>query len=172
MMMSRISTELVRHASALALGIALATTAASADVRNDDAAARNEAIVRQAFDEWAGGGNVFARLLDPKVSWTIHGSAPVAGTYTGIDEFIERAAMPLISRLATPLVPQVHDIWAVGETVIVRFDGSATTISGTPYANQFVWIFRMKDGLVSEAEAFLDLAAYQAVVDNNEPRTD
>ena len=30
----------------------------------------------------------------------------------------------------------------------------------------------MKDGLVSEAEAFLDLAAYQAVVDYNEPRTD
>jgi hypothetical protein len=28
----------------------------------------------------------------------------------------------------------------------------------------------MEDGSVVEAEAFLDLAAYQEVVDNNEPR--
>lgn len=29
----------------------------------------------------------------------------------------------------------------------------------------------MKNGAVVEAEAFLDLAAYHAVVDNNEPRS-
>lgn len=28
----------------------------------------------------------------------------------------------------------------------------------------------MKDGKVAEAEAFLDLVAYQQVVDNNQPR--
>jgi hypothetical protein len=38
----------------------------------------------------------------------------------------------------------------------IRFDGTATTTSGAPYANQFVWIFRMEDGVVVEAEAFLD----------------
>nr|WP_245476814.1 hypothetical protein [Bradyrhizobium sp. Leo170] len=31
-------------------------------------------------------------------------------------------------------------------------------------------LFKMKDGSVVEAEAFLDLVAYQQVVDNNEPR--
>ncbi|MCX5493944.1 hypothetical protein OSH11_04480 [Kaistia dalseonensis] len=41
---------------------------------------------------------------------------------------------------------------------------------GAPYRNQFLWMFRMKDGLVIEAEAFLDLVAYQQVVENNEPR--
>jgi ketosteroid isomerase-like protein len=64
----------------------------------------------------------------------------------------------------------VHHIWAVEDRVIIRFDASATTTSGAQYRNQFVWIFRMEDGSVVEAEAFLDLAAYQEVVDNNEPR--
>ncbi|GAA5233730.1 hypothetical protein [Verticiella sediminum] len=47
---------------------------------------------------------------------------------------------------------------------------SATTTSGAPYRNQFVWIVRMEDGSVVEAEALLDLVAYQALVNNNEPR--
>lgn len=103
--------------------------------------------------------------------WTIHGSGPVAGTYRNQEDFIEKASRPLVSRLATPILPEVHNIFADGDTVIIRFDGTATTTSGAPYRNQFVWIFEMKDGLVVNAEAFLDLVAYQQVVDNNEPRS-
>jgi ketosteroid isomerase-like protein len=65
----------------------------------------------------------------------------------------------------------VHRIWADGDTVVIRFDGSATATSGAPYGNKFVWIFRMKNGAVVEAEAFLDLAAYYAAIENNEPRS-
>ncbi|MBH0239033.1 nuclear transport factor 2 family protein [Methylobrevis albus] len=133
---------------------------------------QNTATVRAAFEAWQAGGNVFADLLAPDVVWTIHGSGPVAGTYRGLDDFVSRASAPLVTRLSTPIVPEVHDIFADGDTVIVRFDGAATTTSGAPYRNQFVWIFRMDDGVVVEAEAFLDLAAYQQVVENNEPRTD
>jgi hypothetical protein len=35
----------------------------------------------------------------------------------------------------------------VGDTVIVRFDGRATTTSGAPYRNQFVWIVRLPGAL-------------------------
>lgn len=132
--------------------------------------AQNERIVREAFQKWAGGENVFPLLLAPDVVWTIPGSGPVAGTYRGVQDFVERASRPLISRLSTPIVPQVHHIWSLGDKVIIRFDGAATTTGGHPYRNQFVWIFKMKDGLVTEAEAFLDLMAYQRVVDNNMPR--
>lgn len=136
-----------------------------------DIETQNRTTVRAAFEKWRAGGNIFAELLAPDVVWTIHGSAPVADTYRGVEDFVERASAPLISRLATPLVPRVHHIWADGDTVIIRFDGSATTTSGAPYRNKFVWIFLMKNGAVIEAEAFLDLAAYYAVVDNNEPRS-
>lgn len=164
-------------AAARNLLIALAFVAAVAPAQASTATApaaeteaRNEAVVRDAFEEWAaGGGNVFD-LLSPDVRWTIHGSGPVADTYDGVEDFVQRGSVPLVSRLATPLTPEVHHIWAVEDRVIIRFDASATTTSGAPYNNRFVWIWRMEDGSVVEAEAFLDLVAYQEVVDNNEPR--
>lgn len=159
--------------SACALFVGLNFLAAGpARAQAAEVTARNEAIVRQAFDNWVNGNSrsIFGELLAPDVKWTIVGSGPVAGTYHGLKDFVDRASAPLVSRLATPIVPKVHHIWAVGDTVIIRFDGSATTTSGAPYANQFVWIFRMSNGVVTEAEAFLDLIAYQRVVDNNAPR--
>lgn len=159
-------TLLVVSVFAASLAPAQAETAST----DGDIAARNEAIVREAFDRWQAGGNVFAELLAPDVIWTIHGSGPVADTYRGVEDFVERAAAPLVSRLAGPLTPEVHDVWAIDDRVIVRFDASGTTTSGNPYNNQFVWILRMEDGSVVEAEAFLDLVAYQEVVEGNEPR--
>ncbi|MBX9907515.1 MAG: nuclear transport factor 2 family protein [Beijerinckiaceae bacterium] len=135
------------------------------------ATAQNEKIVRDAFQRWAAGENVFQRLLAEDIVWTIPGSGSVARTYRGMNDFVENASMPLVSRLATPLVPHVEHIWAVEDRVMVRFNASATTTGGHPYRNQFVWFFRMKDGKVAEAEAFLDLAAYEEVVANNAPRT-
>jgi uncharacterized protein len=93
---------------------------------------QNEDIVRHAFDTWTEGTYIFDQILAPDVVWTIHGSGPVAGTYTSIEDFVKRASVPLVSRLATPLIPQVHDLWAIGDTVIIRFDVSATTTSGAP----------------------------------------
>lgn len=72
----------------------------------------------------------------------------MAGTYRGVEDFVERASAPLISRLATPLVPRVHHIWADGDTVIVRFDGSATTTSGA--ATKFA-VRAISDGLRQES---------------------
>lgn len=157
---------LIASAFMAAMGPARADTVA----RDAGIEARNKTIVREAFEKWRAGGNLFAELLAPDVVWTIPGSDPVAGTYRGVEDFVRRASAPLISRLATPLAPDVRNIWADGDRVIVRFDGSATTTSGAPYNNQFLWIFRMKDGVVVEAEAFLDLMAYRKVVENNKPR--
>ncbi len=154
-------------------GPAIANTT-TAQVQAADSAAveqRNKAIVEAAFEKWRGGTYVFAELLAPDVVWTIHGSGPVAGTYRNQKDFVEQASLPLTSRLATPIMPQVHNIFADDDTVIIRFDGTATTTSGAPYRNQFVWILKMKDGLVVNAEAFLDLVAYQQVMDNNAPRS-
>lgn len=143
---------------------------ARAEARDISVEKRNKAIVQAAFAKWRAGGNVFAELLAPDIVWTIHGSGPVAGTYHGLEDFTRRASAPLVSRLNGPVMPEVRSIWADGDVVIVRFAGSATTTSGAPYRNQFVWILRMNAGRAFEAEAFLDLAAYQQVIENNEPR--
>lgn len=158
-----------RHLLAAAVLVAALAPARADTATSSDVETRNEAVVRDAFGAWTAGGNVF-EMLSPDIVWTIPGSGPVADTYRGIEDFTERGAGPLVSRLATPLAPELHHVWAVDDEVIVRFDASATTVSGGTYENQFVWILRMEDGVVTEAEAFLDLVAYQDVVDNNAPR--
>lgn len=152
------------------LALMLNPAAAQQDARDSQMEAQNHAVVRDAFEAWGSKGTSVFGLLAPDVKWTIHGSGPVAGTYNGAEDFARRASWPLIQRLTTPVKPVVHHIWASGDRVIIRFDGSATTTSGRPYNNQFVWIFKMDEGVVVEAEAFLDLAAYQDVLDNNQPR--
>ncbi|MCO4317725.1 nuclear transport factor 2 family protein [Phyllobacterium sp. 21LDTY02-6] len=152
------------------LAFTLAAAPASSNTAADTAESRNEAIVREAFDGWSKGENVF-RILSPQVKWTIMGSGPIAGVYNSRDDLVGRGAGPLVSRLAGPLKPVLHHVWASGDKVIIRFDASAPTSSGATYSNSFVWIFTMKDGEVTEAEAFLDLVAYQDVLDNNSPRS-
>ncbi|MFK0334276.1 nuclear transport factor 2 family protein [Rhizobium sp. NPDC090275] len=95
-------------------GTAIAN-ATAAQVQAADSAAieqRNRAIVEAAFEKWRGGTYVFGELLAPDVVWTIHGSGPVAGTYRNQKDFIEKASRPLTSRLATPIAPEVHNIFA------------------------------------------------------------
>lgn len=151
--------------SAFTLGFALIPTIAVANTTET-----NRQIIASAFKTWQQGNYVFGDILAPDIRWTIHGTGPVAGTYTDLDVFVEEAARPVTSRLASPLLPEVHSIWAVDDTVIVRWDGSAPTTGGAIYENEFLWIFTMEDGLVTEAEAFLDLRAYDELVANNEPR--
>ena len=66
-------------------------------------------------------------------------------------------------------MPKVHHVRAVVDRVIVRFEGAAMTTGGHRYENQFVWLLRMQDGRIVEAEAFLDKSAYQRVVEQNSP---
>lgn len=166
----------IRLCATLIPAAVVATVVAAVPVRAQSpapsikASARNETTVRAAFDRWRTGGSVFTGLLSPDIVWTIPGSGQVVGTHRGLRDFVDRASVPLVSPLATSLTPEVRNVWAVGNQVIIRFEASATTTSGTPYRNQFVWIFKMKDDLIVEAEAFLDLVAYQQVVDSNQPR--
>ena len=151
----------ISAAAAAAIFMLLNATSALANTDNANAETTNTAIVQKAFDDWAVQTGGVADILSPNVVWTIHGSGPVAGTYTSRESFLNDASLPLVDRLSRPIIPDVHHIWSFEDRVIIRFDGSATTTSGAPYNNQFVWIFRLEDGVVVEAEAFLDLVAYE-----------
>lgn len=126
---------------------------------------RNKETVTRAFAAWAAGGQrFFDDVLAPDVVWTIKGSGPSAAVLRGRDDFIERGVKPLTRRLASPIRPTVHHIWADGEHVIVHWDGETTTTEGKPYRNSYVWILRMQDGRAAQVTAFLDLVAYDEVV--------
>ena len=126
---------------------------------------RNRQLVEAAFDRWAAGGSrFFDEMLADDVIWTIKGSGPSAGTFRGRETFVARAVRPFADRLATPVRPVSRRVWTDGDHVIVNWDGVGTARDGQAYRNSYAWIFRMANGKVVEATAFLDLVPYDDVL--------
>lgn len=160
----------MRNLLPLAITLLVATWTALPVAASDNSCAstpvetRNREILRAAYDRWARGGrSFFDEVLTPDMSWTIIGSGFGAGTYHGRDTFKREVTEPFAALLATPVKPTVRNIWADGDDVIVRWSGAATTRTGKPYRNEFVWIFHMRNGRADRVTAFLDLTAFQAV---------
>ncbi len=121
---------------------------------------RNKATVQQYFAQWRNRtGSVFD-LLAPDATWTITGTGGTAGTYRSRQALLDQVVSPTSARLSAPIVPTVRGIWADGDMVIVLWDGEATARDGRPYRNTYTWYFRMKDGKVTEAIAFLDMSKF------------
>lgn len=150
--------------------LSAAGTAASTDTKHATAPrqqshAENKRTVEAAFGRWAAGGTgFFDELLAENVVWTIKGSGPSAGTFRSKADFVAKAVRPFADRLAVPVRPVSTRVWADGDHVIVNWDGQGVARDGAPYRNSYAWIFRMADGKVVEATAFLDLAPYDDVL--------
>lgn len=125
----------------------------------------NRKIVGDAFKGWeAGTVNVFDLLADD-VTWTITGFNPmVSGTYHGKVDLLSRTVEPFSERMSEGLSPTVHSVWADGDEVIIHFDGEGRTAAGDVYRNSYLWIFKMDGGVVTEVIAFLDTAAFAALL--------
>ena len=90
--------------------------------------------------------------------------------YRGMQDYLDNSIRPLFERLSAPVTPHVRQIWAEEDSVVVRWDSDATALDGEPYRNSYAWFFTMRDGEVIEATAFLDLPAYDALIDRVKPR--
>ena len=72
-------------------------------------------------------------------------------------------------QLSSPIAPKVRDIRADGDTVLVHWEGTAKVKDGSTYRNEYLWIFKMKDGKVVAGTAFLDTQTYKAVLHGRAP---
>jgi uncharacterized protein len=124
----------------------------------------NLQLVWAAFDRWRAGRGFFDQLLVEDVRWTIHGSGPLARTYTSRESFMREAVQPFAARLERPVVPTIRYIVGQDDLVIVVWDGESTAKDGVAYRNEYVWIFKLRDGKAVAVEAFLDLVPYYDVL--------
>ena len=161
------------HAHAVLAAVVLAaallvTGCASTPVRMSQASdteEANRALVARAFEGWARGEVNFFDLLTDDVRWTIAGRSRFSRTYEGKRAFTDETVTPFTSRLASPIVPTVRALYADGDVVVAVWDGAATAADGEPYRNSYSWAMTLRDGRITEVTAFLDLQAYEAVID-------
>ncbi len=123
-------------------------------------------IVFNAFKSWQEGTGNFFDILSDKVEWRVAGSGIFSGTYSGKDEFLEKAVKPINNQLASKIKPELIDILAEGETVWLHWKGTATTKTGVIYQNEYVWKLQFKEGMVVKVHAFLDTSLLDKLFTN------
>lgn len=127
---------------------------------HDEIERRNVAAVTKAFDAWrAGSGSPFD-LLSQDAPWTIVGHSVAARRYPNRQSFMDEVIKPFNARMRERLVPQIRDLVADGDLVVVRFDARAVARDGVPYMNSYAWFMKMRDGKIVEATAFFDSIAF------------
>jgi ketosteroid isomerase-like protein len=65
----------------------------------------------------------------------------------------------------------IRGFYVNGDTVIVIWDGSGTTIARTTYENTYAWVMTLRDGKVTDGIAFFDSRSFNELW-KIEPRTD
>lgn len=104
----------------------------------------------------------FARLA-PDVAYYLIAPVPWGGVFDR--DGLTRAAMSVFERLATPLRLSVDTLVAEGDRVVAEVRGHAPTKAGGTYANQYLFLYRVSDGVIVEAKEFLDSAMFVDLVE-------
>jgi len=116
----------------------------------------SEKTVARQFEKWKSGEAGFFDLLADDVQWTVSGRSPVSGVYDGKKDFMERAVNPILSKLKTPLKPELISLTSDSSFVWLHFKAKAIAQNDEVYENTYVWKMRLKNGKVTNGIAFLD----------------
>ena len=119
----------------------------------------NSDIVKERWGDFANGD------LDGAVSNTdenaeirIPETLPWGGTYTGPEGFKEMIGKFLSSFESVDPRPTAFLEADDGETVVVVVEGGGKTKSGNEFSGRSVWLYKVSDGKLTDAEFFGDSA--------------
>jgi uncharacterized protein len=143
-------------AGAFVLALATAGGIMSAQTTSATIETRNKATVERSFRAWREGTGSPYDLLAETASWTIVGRSAASKTYESREAFMREVIRPFNARMSAPLRPDIRNLYADGDTVIVFFDARGTARDGKPYANTYSWFLTMRDDKVVRAFAFFD----------------
>src|SRR5580704_12714149 len=95
----------------------------------------------------AGDMDALRATFAPDATWTLRGSLPASGTWTGPDGIMDGFFPRIFGRLdpATPVVQDVHRIVADGEYAVAEWTTRARTRDGRRYQSDYAGVFRIVD---------------------------
>jgi uncharacterized protein len=108
-------------------------------------------------------GQFFERVSD-RVSWTVEGTHPLAGTYTSKRAFFDSTFTILGPLMRDGLRLEVRKLHIAGDYTIAELQAIATTSEGVPFDNRYCWVCRFHSDLIVEVRAYLDSAMVAYVI--------
>jgi uncharacterized protein len=128
-----------------------------------------ETSVRSLFASLESGkSDLFFAHVSDSVHWTVMGTHPLAGTYTGRQEFTDHTFRRLDRVLKEGVRLRVTGVLVSRTIAVVELEALSTANNGLPFHNQYCWICRFDGGKIVEVRAYLDSALVQKVIDENE----
>jgi ketosteroid isomerase-like protein len=131
-------------------------TDTSEAMSEDDAAQ-----VRRAYEVWneSGPAAVIERFYSDDAVYREAPGWPDAGVFRGRDAVLQR--MQSLVELAGPIEVQLDDLIELDEGRFVACVRNVAQAAGseTPYTQSFAVVHRLRDGLIVEADYYLDRAA-------------
>ncbi|WP_157218958.1 nuclear transport factor 2 family protein [Flavisphingomonas formosensis] len=126
----------------------------------------NKALVERYFNAISDGrtADAWAMLADDAI-WTVGGHSPLTGTYTK-QQLAELTERTILARLATPLRITLHRVIAEDDSVAAEFSGEASRADGRVYANDYLFLFTIRDGKLWRCTEYLDTLHYADVILN------
>lgn len=150
----------MRNLLVVAVVAALSLSGDTMSAQSTVTEARNKATVERSFNAWRDGTGSPYDLLAETASWTIVGRSAASRTYSSREAFMRDVIRPFNARMSVPLRPDMRQLYADGDTVIVFFDATGVARDGKPYTNTYAWFLTMRDDKVVEAFAFFDSVAF------------
>ncbi|MCC2617755.1 nuclear transport factor 2 family protein [Aestuariibacter halophilus] len=111
-----------------------------------------------AFIAFANEGNMdkCTALLSDELVWTDVGTTPFSGRYEGKTRVLEGLIGPLFSQLKAGIHTEIEAMIAESDRVVVLSKGTAETLDGRPYNNDYCQVFTVRDGLIVEVIEYCD----------------
>jgi ketosteroid isomerase-like protein len=117
----------------------------------------NRKIVQQWFDLIAVGdaAGAFALFADD-IRYTLKGQTPISGTYVGMQSLVDDFFTPWRKQIVGDIVLTVDELIGDGDRIVALARGRAKTIFDLPYDNDYVFVFGLSGGVITEVIEYCD----------------
>jgi ketosteroid isomerase-like protein len=119
--------------------------------------AENKQLVKRIYSEVSNGNpKPLYEHMAEDISWTIIGSTPLSGTFTGVEQVSGKLFAGLRARLEGPVQFSFDRLVAEDDIVVLEAHGNATTKHGRPYQNRYCIVIRLAEGKLCEITDYVD----------------
>jgi uncharacterized protein len=125
----------------------------------------NKAAIAKAFEHLStGNGKPFVDLMSDDFSWIFKGSTIWRGHYHGKANVRSKLLAPLFANFDGTYTNTARRIVAESDMVVVECEGRVLTKSGERYDNEYCYVIRMRDGMMTELTEYMDTALADRVL--------
>lgn len=133
-------------------------------------ATENKKLLQDVFDQLAAGSTrAMSDAMADDFRWVFPGEWSWSGVWEPKQVVVERLLRPLMDQFTGGYRSEADLILADGDRVVVQARGRAVTKRGEAYEQTYCFIFRVRDGRLTEVVEHCDTALVERVLERPRP---